>query len=864
MDLLRTVSSRWIAVSTLALLLFPLVPLSVSAQEHGLLIVRTEPAGATVLVNDDPQREATPNRYRVPAGEPLRIRVEMEGYESWEDVIEALSPGERRVLDISDEPLRPLRAGLTLRTEPDVFVYLQTDRRTERVGETGLRGVLEIDGPTLTGVFGAGAERVRVLLRKEGFEDAVREVPWREGEAAEYTVEMRARPAILTVRSDPPGAIVRRGEERLGVTPADIPVTTFGEEFRLRLTAPGHEEAEINVSALDPGEQRRLEPERLTPLPGEVRLLLRDEEGRSLPPRIVQELEVYVDGERFELAGSMLRGLGFGEFLVVVEHEDYLPESFSVRVREGEVPEQRVELAMRPAILRLDFDVRADYNVRVNGERRSMIDNTLEVDPEKPLRLEVSAPGQLPFALDIDALRPNEEKTVRVRFETDQAPPPPPPMREPFTTPQGIEMIWVEPGSFTARRGGREIELAITRGFWMSAHEVTQSQYRQVANANPSARSTGEREVERRGEGRYEWTTVPGSRPPQRRRVWVEGEMETVIEQVRLENHPVERVPWSAAMDFCTVLNRGLGMGDVPAPAGYVFRLPTEAEWEYVARAGRGARGNWASGAVHDADGHRPVGSRRANPWGFYDLFGNVEEWCYDSWSDEVPDRTVNPLVLRDGEARVVRGGSFRDSSRALDPGRRSFSDMARDTIGFRIVLAPDVEHLPFLGRASAAVGRPGAAEGRDAAVVPPLRNETAEGTPDTGGAAAEDRPATGSADAAAASGRRARADPSGAAAAVSYASPSQLDGGRLVPQILQQPQVPPDELSRYLGRTVRLRLLVAPDGSVEHAEVVSSEAPGFDRYALEAVKAWRFAPPRLNDEPVHVAFIQPLTVSRP
>lgn len=142
MDLLRTVSSRWIAVSTLALLLFPLVPLSVSAQEHGLLIVRTEPAGATVLVNDDPQREATPNRYRVPAGEPLRIRVEMEGYESWEDVIEALSPGERRVLDISDEPLRPLRAGLTLRTEPDVFVYLQTDRRTERVGETDRKSVV--------------------------------------------------------------------------------------------------------------------------------------------------------------------------------------------------------------------------------------------------------------------------------------------------------------------------------------------------------------------------------------------------------------------------------------------------------------------------------------------------------------------------------------------------------------------------------------------------------------------------------------------------------------------------------------------------------------------------------------------------
>lgn len=168
-------------------------------------------------------------------------------------------------------------------------------------------------------------------------------------------------------------------------------------------------------------------------------------------------------------------------------------------------------------------------------------------------------------------------------------------------------------------------------------------------------------------------------------------------------NRP-QSVSWLEACDFLKRLN-----GLIPMP-DLVFRLPTEAEWEYACRAGT-TTATYAGDITPEnvdfmkeiawttLDGMncaQPVGLKRANPWGAYDMLGNVWEWCLDEISagDEYPkDPQVDPLVLG-GKDRVCRGGSYwwypqqaRAASR-MTPYRPHYR--LPDT-GFRICLGRDL-----------------------------------------------------------------------------------------------------------------------------------------------------------------------------
>jgi formylglycine-generating enzyme required for sulfatase activity len=150
--------------------------------------------------------------------------------------------------------------------------------------------------------------------------------------------------------------------------------------------------------------------------------------------------------------------------------------------------------------------------------------------------------------------------------------------------------------------------------------------------------------------GRYEvtqaqWETLMGSNPSLHRG----------------PDLPVESVTWEDVSRFLERLNR---RGD-----GYHYRLPTEAEWEYAARAGSGAPPNLDAAVWYDAnsEGHiHPVGTRQPNAWGLYDMLGNAWEWCSD-WARE-PYHRLRPLpdpVGPDaGQCRIIRGGSWGDSYR--------------------------------------------------------------------------------------------------------------------------------------------------------------------------------------------------------
>ncbi len=192
--------------------------------------------------------------------------------------------------------------------------------------------------------------------------------------------------------------------------------------------------------------------------------------------------------------------------------------------------------------------------------------------------------------------------------------------------------------------------VTLTLPFQLGMHEVTQAQYESVMGANPS-NFTG-------------------------------------------PNNPVEQVSWDDAMEFC----RRLSELPKEAAAGYKYRLPTEAEWEYACRAGAVTAysfGNDASNLSEYAWFERnsrgtthQVGQKKANSWGLYDMHGNVWEWCLD-WKGNVPSGAVtDPQGPPSGTERSDRGGSWSDSPIYLRSAIRGYipPDARVHSLGFRVL----------------------------------------------------------------------------------------------------------------------------------------------------------------------------------
>ena len=216
-----------------------------------------------------------------------------------------------------------------------------------------------------------------------------------------------------------------------------------------------------------------------------------------------------------------------------------------------------------------------------------------------------------------------------------------------------FEFVEIEPGEFLMgcsserddcsadERPAHQVKL--TSGFEIGKYEVTQAQ----------------------------WTWVMGSNPS----------------HFRGPVLPVENVSWLATHEFIGRLNR------VGGP--YLYRLPTEAEWEYAARAGVPGQpiGNLDEVAWQGANSEartREVGTKRPNAWGLHDMLGNVWEWCSDRYGADYYSKSPvsDPRGPSLGESRVMRGGSWyryawflRYSARLRDR-----PDAAYRHVGFRCV----------------------------------------------------------------------------------------------------------------------------------------------------------------------------------
>jgi len=177
-------------------------------------------------------------------------------------------------------------------------------------------------------------------------------------------------------------------------------------------------------------------------------------------------------------------------------------------------------------------------------------------------------------------------------------------------------------------------------------------------------------------------------------------------------SRPVENLTWSEATNYCALLTERQRLAGRLAD-GYVYRLPTEAEWEYACRAGtitalhygpdlRSGMANFdgsleydaSVGAISNEHGIQlgitvAVGNYATNAWGLHDMHGNVWEWCQDYYTNSLPGMSVvDPIGPASGTSRVDRGGSFYSAARycrsayrgGLEPERRSAG------LGFRVV----------------------------------------------------------------------------------------------------------------------------------------------------------------------------------
>jgi formylglycine-generating enzyme required for sulfatase activity len=166
---------------------------------------------------------------------------------------------------------------------------------------------------------------------------------------------------------------------------------------------------------------------------------------------------------------------------------------------------------------------------------------------------------------------------------------------------------------------------------------------------------------------------------------------------------PVEMVTWYDATNYCgklTAAEQAAGR----LPAGYAYRLPTEAEWEYACRAGTTTRfsygddpgyaqlAGYAWYESNSGNATHTVGEKLPNPWGLHDMYGNVWERCLNWASDRLPGGSVaDPTGPVSGSLRIMRGGSWGDGGQLCRSAFRGRSEPGyrNGSFGFRAVLAP-------------------------------------------------------------------------------------------------------------------------------------------------------------------------------
>lgn len=225
----------------------------------------------------------------------------------------------------------------------------------------------------------------------------------------------------------------------------------------------------------------------------------------------------------------------------------------------------------------------------------------------------------------------------------------------------GTFMMGSQPDELGRGENEFQHQVTIDKDFYICRFEVTQSLYNAVMGSNPS--------------------------------------------KFRGDYNPVDSVNWYNAKEFCHRLNE---ITNLTRPMGYVFDLPTEAQWEYACRAGTTTSLNSGKNILSDSNVCENlkelgwyqkdrdslthiVGMKKPNAWGIYDMHGNVWEWCRDEYYDYITNEKVFSCGIGSATIRIIRGGSCRNKPRFCRSAFRNYNlpIYNNDALGFRFALVP-------------------------------------------------------------------------------------------------------------------------------------------------------------------------------
>jgi len=501
-----------------------------------------------------------------------------------------------------------------------------------------------------------------------------------------FDLKIIAEPAVITLTSEPAGTTVRMGAQVLGQTPfttKEIPVDT---DVELSLEKPGYETV-ARTLRVRPNITEQIDLGNLSAKMGELALNL-EIDGHAPTAAELRDAKIVINHRDYPASTRKVPNMLEGNYAVSFQHPDYFPVDQTLAIVSNMTSTISVNLKPRPAQLSIHLTPSVPMAVFVNDlSLPASADGTYLLPPNQADRVRIEAQN---YASAVRDFKPGPNQSLAWNASLSMLPPPK--TGQDYQIPYlGLDMKWIPNGSFTMGSPGSEFDRAPTEGpatkvtfpvgFWAGRFDVTQAQYQAIMGDNPSAF---------------------GHDAPER--------------------YPVESVSWFQAREFTQKLtDHEKAAGRLPA--GYEFRLPTEAEWEYFARAGTTtafsfgdhadpSKGNF-KGSYPAENGSEvtstaitsttPVGSYAPNAWGLYDVHGNVRQWVLDAYKSRLPGGEITdpaPATGDESARRLYRGGGWSDYARDArsawrDPGQGVRPETVSDQIGLRVVLAPVIATSP-------------------------------------------------------------------------------------------------------------------------------------------------------------------------
>lgn len=520
----------------------------------------------------------------------------------------------------------------------------------------------------------------------------IEDIPLRPGHNPAINIPQAPLPGTLRVRSEPQGAIIYVNGEPVGQTNATVPDLVVNSEFTISLRKPGYSSIQRQLS-LQPNTRTILDFGQLALATFE---LVPEITVQGQPPAenllAAMQLTIRSDNpaanqpQRTTLApgpalDALLANIPAGNVTVSIEHPSYDGFERTFEATENARVRLLADLSPRPASLTLNVHpVDAPLYLATDGGATVPLGDqrVFSIPSMHEKRLVLSSPDYQPVEI---RLNPEPGQNIRRDIYLDPVPGPAP--GDDFDIHRmNMPMVWIEPGTFTLGSPlpeesrlpseGTQTEVTFTKGYWICRYETPQLIYEALMGSNPSRNKSA--------------------------------------------GFPVESVTWDEAILFCARLTeREQNAGRLPA--GYVYRLPTEAEWEYAASTGHEKPFTWgyeADASMGNFQGRYPrrevigqiepnsrtstaaVAQYQPNAWGLFDVHGNVAEWCIDHYNSRHPGGSVEDWVQNYPVGkRPFRGGGWRNLAKDCRIAWRNsgYSQNTRiDSLGFRIVLGPIIQ----------------------------------------------------------------------------------------------------------------------------------------------------------------------------